>query len=364
LGNLVGWTVGQVTGYATNQDPGTALTNQGLTSTRAAKLDHLTQDIPTPPTAVAIRTEMDANSTKLANLDAAVSSRMATFTYTPPNNAGVDTIVNALPASTATIAAQTDVTTVGTAVSGVQSTATAINGKLPSLAAAQSDVTGATSTITAAIPNAATIAAAVWGYTTRTLSTFGSLVADAAAAVWAAATRTITSGGITQGDVVTALGTYGAAKPSDLSGLALQSDMLVTEAAAASLDGKITVGLPSINVLSPVALDGSTITLINGNSYSATGVSGIAVPITFTYPTGLPSNIESYPAFYFDFPGLPGIVATPTWDDAHNKVTFTFTLTVSQSLQLTRGANNYRLYGTFDSQHVTDLIHVGICVVK
>jgi hypothetical protein len=41
----------------------------------------------TPPTVVQIRTEMDANSTKL---DATVSSRMATFTYTSPVGAAVN----------------------------------------------------------------------------------------------------------------------------------------------------------------------------------------------------------------------------------------------------------------------------------
>lgn len=41
------------------------------------------------PTAAEIRAEMDANSTKLANLDATVSSRMATFTYAAPDNAGI-----------------------------------------------------------------------------------------------------------------------------------------------------------------------------------------------------------------------------------------------------------------------------------
>lgn len=41
----------------------------------------------TPPTAVAVRTEMDSNSTKLANLDATVSSRLATSGYTVPPTA-------------------------------------------------------------------------------------------------------------------------------------------------------------------------------------------------------------------------------------------------------------------------------------
>lgn len=45
-----------------------------------------------PPTVAQIRAEMDASSTKLANLDAAVSTRMATFTYAAPDNAGITAI--------------------------------------------------------------------------------------------------------------------------------------------------------------------------------------------------------------------------------------------------------------------------------
>ncbi len=41
------------------------------------------------PTAVAIRTEMDSNSTKLANLDATTSSRLATAGYAAPDNTGI-----------------------------------------------------------------------------------------------------------------------------------------------------------------------------------------------------------------------------------------------------------------------------------
>lgn len=43
------------------------------------------------------------------------------------------------------------------------------------------------------IPTAATIATAVWAAGTRTLTSYGTLVADTAAAVWAYATRTLTS---------------------------------------------------------------------------------------------------------------------------------------------------------------------------
>lgn len=42
-----------------------------------------------PPSASSIRTEMDSNSTKLANLDATISSRLAAGSYTAPDNSGI-----------------------------------------------------------------------------------------------------------------------------------------------------------------------------------------------------------------------------------------------------------------------------------
>ena len=61
----------------------------------------------TPPTAAQIRTEMDANSTKLANLDAAITSRLAANGYTAPDNATIAAIALAVAslASEATQAA-------------------------------------------------------------------------------------------------------------------------------------------------------------------------------------------------------------------------------------------------------------------
>ena len=79
----------------------------------------------TPPTVAAIRTEMDTNSTKLANLDATVSSRLATSGYTAPTPpptvtairiemdsnstklANLDTTISSRLASTAYVAAPT-----------------------------------------------------------------------------------------------------------------------------------------------------------------------------------------------------------------------------------------------------------------
>ena len=74
-------------------------TEMDSNSTKLSNLDATisSRNATTPPTAVAIRTEMDSNSTKLSNLDATVSSRLATNAYTSPNNAQISVIYNKLP---------------------------------------------------------------------------------------------------------------------------------------------------------------------------------------------------------------------------------------------------------------------------
>jgi hypothetical protein len=64
----------------------------------------------TPPTVVQIRQEMDANSTKLSNLDATVSSRLATSSYTAPPT------VLAIQSG---LAAHSDVTTLQAAITAL-----------------------------------------------------------------------------------------------------------------------------------------------------------------------------------------------------------------------------------------------------
>ena len=65
-----------------------------------------------PPTVVQIRQEMDSNSTKLSNLDAAVSTRLATSTYIAPPT------VSAIQSGLAT---HTDVTTIEAAITALGS---------------------------------------------------------------------------------------------------------------------------------------------------------------------------------------------------------------------------------------------------
>ena len=131
--------VSTLTAAQVNTECDTALSDVGLTSTVTGRIDATissrlaTSGYTTPPTVVAIRTEMDNNSTKLANLDATVSSRLASASYTAPANSDITAIK-----------AKTD--------------------NLPASPAATGD-----------IPSAATIADEVWDTQTSALTTSGAI---------------------------------------------------------------------------------------------------------------------------------------------------------------------------------------------
>jgi hypothetical protein len=85
-----------LTAAQVNSEADTALADVGLTSTITGRIDQAIStrlaaaDYTAPtaaPSVVDIRTELDANSTKLANLDATISSRLADADYTAPTPA-------------------------------------------------------------------------------------------------------------------------------------------------------------------------------------------------------------------------------------------------------------------------------------
>lgn len=85
-----------LTAAQVNSEADTALADVGLTSTITGRIDQAIStrlaaaDYTAPtaaPSVVDIRTELDANSTKLANLDASISSRLADADYTAPTSA-------------------------------------------------------------------------------------------------------------------------------------------------------------------------------------------------------------------------------------------------------------------------------------
>lgn len=71
--------------------------------------------------------------------------------------------------------------------------------------AVTTDVNANTNSVVASASSSlfATLPAQIWAYSSRTLSTFGALVADVATGVWENATRTLTSGALTSGTLAT-----------------------------------------------------------------------------------------------------------------------------------------------------------------
>jgi len=186
-----------------------------------------------PPTATQIRTEMDTNSTKLANLDATVSSRS---TYTGADTAGTTTLLARLTATRSTnldnldaavssrstltaadvwasatrtltaIADSSGVTTLLSRITGTRATlldnldttvssrSTYAGGDTAGTTTLLGRLTGTRATaldnLDATVSSRSTLTAAdVWNAATRTLSDFGTLVGD----IWSNGTRTLTS---------------------------------------------------------------------------------------------------------------------------------------------------------------------------
>lgn len=154
-------------------DVQTGLTNQGYTVVRASKLD---------------------------NLDTAITSRLASSDYVPPDNAGIAAIKLQTDKMTFTgtnINADAKVVSdkVGYALTSGEHTA--IQGDVQSGLTAQGYTAGRApklDNLDAAVSSRSTLTAAdVWSHTTRTLTSFGTLVSDVATAVWA----TVVDGGKT-----------------------------------------------------------------------------------------------------------------------------------------------------------------------
>lgn len=132
------------------------------------------------PTAAQVRTEMDSNSTKLANLDATVSSRS---TYAGGDTTGTTTLLGRLTSGRASNLDNLDQT---------------VSSRL-----AASGYT--------APPSAASVASAVWASATRTLTAAVYTTSDIASAVWANAARTVTGGTVDTASNVPSASTVAAA---------------------------------------------------------------------------------------------------------------------------------------------------------
>jgi hypothetical protein len=190
------------------------------------------------PTAAQIRAEMDANSTKLANLDATVSSRS---TYAGGDTSGTTTLLSRLT---------------GTRAGNLDNLDATVSSRL------------ATSGYTAP-PSAASIATAVWAAATRTLTTAIDNSATIAAAVWSYATgRTITGG------VVDTL-TNAPSVPSAATIASAVRTELTTE--LGRIDTTVSSRLAPSGTLARVTLTDTTTTLTNAPNVPSASTIAAAV---------------------------------------------------------------------------------------
>lgn len=180
--------------------------------------------------------------------------------------------------------------------------------------------------VTAAVPAADTIATSVWNAGTRTLTGFGTLVADIAAAVWAATSRTLTAFAFTVNtnpnaveDAIKAKTDGLPADPADASDLAAAfsttAAAIATRASQASVDAIPTAS----QIAAAILVDGSTNKLkvnsdnsVNSSGGGSGGGSGTgAFPVVCHVTDSEANNLQGVMvAAYVN--GLP--VATGTTD--------------------------------------------------
>jgi hypothetical protein len=167
-------TVSDKTGYALSSTAvqaiwdalTSALTTVGSVGKRVADYVDATissRNATTPPTVMAIRTEMDSNSTKLANLDATVSSR---GTYAGADTSGTTTLLGRIPG---TVAAQTGDSYARLGAPAGASVSVDIASVKTDSGGLRTDYT---TTRAGYLDTLNGIVAAIWAYTTRILTAF------------------------------------------------------------------------------------------------------------------------------------------------------------------------------------------------
>lgn len=176
------------------------------------------------------------------NLDATVSSRNATA----PDNASIGTILTRTDVATSTRASATDYTTARAA-------------KLDNLDALVSS-------------RSSHSAADVWAVGTRTLTGFGTLVADIATTVWAAASRTLTAFGFSSPDP------WAVALPGSYA-----------DGTAGKLVSKLNVGTPSAPVL-PIPAPPTDLSLCTVYGYLEDAGNAPAADVKITFQLQKPAT--------------------------------------------------------------------------
>ncbi len=116
------------------------------------------------------------------------------------------------------------------------------------------------------ISSTSSIASAVWSNTSRTLSSFGTLVADTVSGVWGAATRRLTSGDLDSGSLATVADVQTTVQTSVQSA----SSSLAAAVAASTNTINAVIGAASSSLSSQILTNQSLITSLN--NISATDV--------------------------------------------------------------------------------------------
>jgi hypothetical protein len=196
----------------------TALSTAQWTNARAALLDNLDALISSrAPSSTALSTTQwtNARAALLDYLDAAISSRLAAGDYTAPDNADIVSILAIVgTALDATISSRAPASTALSTVQWTNARAafldllnTYLDATISSRLATSgytapdnADIASIKSTVDTNLDEKVSTrsshaAADIWSVGTRTLTGFGTLVADVAAAVWGAASRTLSAFG-------------------------------------------------------------------------------------------------------------------------------------------------------------------------
>ena len=272
----------------------------------------------TPPTAAAIRTEMDANSTKLANLDATVSSRLA-----PSGTLATVTILTNAPTSG-------DFTT---------AMKTSLNAATPA------SVIGAVGSVTANVnTNANSTEIAIKAKTdnigTNSMDSSNSATANSSIATIAGKLPTNNIADETL--VLAAINALPMSAPtavqirqemdSNSTKLASAATAMNVSSAQTAIIGAIDGLGSNVTVTSPLSSDGTKLHITQGDSYTST--MGNSISFNITNQTGL---IGAIPHLRFDGSSTDFAVA-PVITSGTQAVTFN-DVTTATTQALTPGTN-------------------------
>lgn len=178
------------------------------------------------------------------------------------------------------------------------------------------------------------VATATWASGTRTLTSFGTLVADVATAVWSAGSRTLTSFGTLVVDVAAAV--WASATRTLTSFGSLVSDLIAA-------GGKVTVSTP--------VSSGGSFSIIKGMDYDSSD--GAQSSITWSsadWPT-----LTSASVVFTAEKGSSSFTKSMTIDSATGTKSVRLTLTASET-NLTTGPWRFSVTATLSNSHKVTLV--------